>query len=306
MNKHWELFPEFVRQELAAGGPDPQVALMAELVKNFGPRKKLWAIGCYCAHHCVPSAYAVAMSWTPEDAYFDSEGGNLEKWLRDHWQYLPVRPEMRSHRMPEKRAKCLQDWAKYALEWTPERTNKSYEEVWKDTEYSVKYFGRYMNIKFLEMLRVILPAPHLDMPDMRAKGSWSPRKALFMLWPDVTLLGVREDESKIALQIVDDTAHTTRQVLSEKNIIEVNMFQLQVLLCEYKEALAGGFYPGGTHDEELAYIEMVEPRFATLMDDVLEARRNIFPHHLLGELGGWKGLRQDKFQVFKGAKSGSY
>ena len=285
-NKHWTQFPEFVRAELAAGGPDPQIALIQELSKDSSDQEKVWMAGCYCTCHCVPTAYVTWTAFRPEQAFFDSAGGEVEKWMRENWKWLPVRPEMRSHRMPEKRAKCLKDFAQYALEWTPERTNKPFETVWADAEKSVKYFGRYMNIKFMEILRRMV-APGIEMPDMRAKGSWSPRMALSMLYPGNEILATRGLETKIALQIVDHEAQEALNTLKIDHGIELNLFQLQVLLCEYKEFLHGGYVVGGSHGEELEYIKIVGERFPDLMYDVLRAREKLFPAKYLGEISGW-------------------
>jgi hypothetical protein len=76
------------------------------------------------------------------------------------------------------------------------------------------------------------------------------------------------------------------QVL-EKNDIKINPFQLQVLLCEYKEYLYGGFSAGCSHYEELLFIRQAEKQFD--MTAVYEARLALFPHKYLGELHGWDG-----------------
>ena len=295
---HREGYLKFIKEEIAAGGPDPQIALIEELSRPYPTQDRIWMAGCYASCHCVPTAYVTWSQWRPYATYFDSAGGELEKWLREHWAGLPVRPEMRSHRMPEKRAKCLHDFARYALEWTPERTAKPYERVWSDAIDSVKYFGRYMAIKYLEMLRRLIPADNLQMPDLRAKGSWSPRRTLSWLYPYEPILG-SQDESKSALAVVDFYTQRLQNDLAAEGV-EINKFQIQVLLCEYREALAGGFYPGGTHDEELDYIKLVEKEFGTeAVQPVYDARKRIFPNELLGELNGWNGLRKEKFQVFK-------
>src|SRR5436190_19374539 len=60
----WKSFARFCSKELATGGPDPQIATLAELAKDHGTKSRVWLIGCYGAHHCVPSAYLIGSQWT--------------------------------------------------------------------------------------------------------------------------------------------------------------------------------------------------------------------------------------------------
>ena len=75
------------------------------------------------------------------------------------------------------------------------------------------------------------------------------------------------------------------------------MFQLQVLLCEYREALNSGYYPGASLDEELMYMAKAS---SFDLNPILESRRALFSHEYLGEISGWSGIRKEKFQPFKG------
>jgi hypothetical protein len=293
---NWQLFSDFVRAELSAGGPDPQIALIVDLAEGNTDQEKVWLAGCYCAVHCIPSAYLTWRHWRPDQAYFNSDG--MKTWLEVNWKALPVRPEMKSHRMLEKRTRCLKDFAQFALEWSPSRAAMSYDELWKLSQNNVKYYGRYMAIKYLEFLRRLV-APHLEMPDMRAKGAWSPRKALQLLFPEAN-----HNPYDNSYRSVKDADWMVDQVVTRfsEEGITVNKFQLQVLLCEFKEALAGGFYPGGTHDEELDYMAISAKGFDPyLFGPIYHSRRRLFSEELLGEVGGWNGIRKEKFQVFRGA-----
>lgn len=297
MHDHWPLFTEFVRAETAAGGPDPQIPLIVELAKERESLvEKVWLAGCYGAHHCIPSAYVVWSHWRPEVVLHKPD--ELESWLRAFWAGLPVRPEMKSHRMPEKRRQCLVDFARYAVEerW---RVTKDYEAFWISTQQEIKYYGRYMAIKYLELLRELV-RPDIAAPDIRARGAWSPRRTLSWLFPEEPRLAQQEDKSQEAEQLVERVALQAKERLAASGL-PLHFFQLQVLLCEYREALAGGFYPGGTHDEELDYMALTEKVFGReAIEPIFQARRRLFPEVYLGEVGGWSGLRREKFQAFKG------
>lgn len=301
MTNHWPTFVQFVKDEVGTGGPDPQIALIAELAKEYSAPERVWLAGCYCTCHCVPTAYTTWKTfpmWYLEESSRSSE---LNGWLVQNWAGLPVRPEMRSHRMVEKRQRCIEDFAAYArlANWNDPRSGTElYEFLWNDSQARVKYFGRYMAIKYLELLRVLV-RPDLRMPDMRARGAWSPRRTLSWLWPEYPQVGDKDDNTKTTLDEVDHLAEATLDRLAVRGV-KLNYFQLQVLLCEYREALAGGFYPGGSHDEELGFIRRVGAHFGPdAVQPIYDARARIFPRELLGEHNDWTDLRKDKFQAYK-------
>jgi len=296
MSSHWPLFTEFCRAETATGGPDPQVALMAHLPRETDPVEQVWLAGCYGAHHCVPSAWLTWNEFRPKEILDDPK--ELESWLEESWHALPVRPEMKSHRMLHKRSECLQDFARYALDGRWAIPNTAYDLMWHDSQNSVKYYGRYMAIKYLEILRRTV-APWLVMTDMRARGAWSPRRTLYMLFPEEEILGQRENRSDKAEQTVERCATEAIQILGTAGI-HVNYFQVQVMLCEYRELLCGGYYAGASHDEELGYISQSRMKFSEhQLAGIFQARKELFPEWCLGELNGWDDIRQDCWRAWK-------
>ncbi len=294
---HWPRFTHFVAAETAAGGPDCQLTLLTELVpSDTSPIEKVWLNGCYAAHHCVPSAYAVWKHWRPEDAAHHES--DLEKWLRDHWNALPVRPEMRSHRMPSKRARCLSDFAQYALykSWT--NLQYKYDDLWTDSIDQVKYYSRYMALKYLTLLQMTV-RPDLELRDIRAKHAWSPRITLGLLFPEhAAIVADRDNNSQTAIFLAEQCAKEALERLHHEKLM-INWYQLQVLTCNYREMLNGGFYPGAGHDEEMDYIKLSETRFLGTMSHLWNTRKRIFKPQYLGEENDWFGLRQERFQYWK-------
>jgi hypothetical protein len=297
--KHWKTFAAFVQAELKTGGPDPQIAIIAWLGEKLTPAQRVWLAGCYAAHHCVPSAVAVFTEF-PDPKEIVAHPERLKIWLKKHWKYLPVRNEMRSHRMLAKRHACLLGFAKYAFNesWRV----GTYDDLWRRSIDAVPYYNRYMAIKYLEMLRRMVRRDMGHMPDMRAKGGWSPRRTVAMLWPKVPELADRDDESPPTIQTVELYVRRTQRRLKLHYDTHVSLFQLQVLLCEYREALNGGYYPGASHDEELTFMAKVAERFPEpdgAVDRVLTARSKLFKRRYLGEVSGWIGVREEKFKPFK-------
>lgn len=289
MKSHWPLFRRFIRSEKAVGGPDCQFTLLLEHadVTDMFEKDIVWLIGCYGAHHCAMPAYEVFQNFTAKDAL--ARPNKLRGWLHKHWRALPVRREMRSHRMLDKRWECLLDFARYAesKRWK----TGTFEEVWDDSQSQIKYYGRYMSIKVLELLhRTVRP----DMPsiDIRAAHAWSPRAAMALLYPKhAEWIGDRKRNDPETVKRVELFATKIHHHLTSRDI-HVSLFELQGLLCNYKEMLYGRFYPGAGHDEELDYLRDfgadfdTKPWFAT--------RRRIFKHKYLGEIGGWDGIRPEE------------
>jgi len=197
----------------------------------------------------------------------------------------------------EKRTRCLVDFAKYAL--SEKWREKDYDTVWVSSISNVKFYARYMAIKFLEYLGRTVNTD-LILTDLRAGGAWSPRRTLSWLYPDIKSLADKDDNSRNALDTVEYYALLARTKL-EAFGVKVNFFQLQVMLCEFREALVGGYYPGASLDEELDYIAIAHknPRPGFNTKPILEARKELFAHEHLGEVDGWDGLRKEKFKEWK-------
>jgi hypothetical protein len=282
-------FVDFAQREIACGGPEPELAPIVWLTQSASDIEKVWAAGVYCSHHCVSSAMIVYQQWRPNDV-LDREH-DFHAWLTQHWNALPVRNEMRSHRMVDKRLKCLQDFATYTLgeSW---RTG-TYDDVWSDSIRRVKYFGRYVAIKYLEFLRRMV-RPSLVLTDVRARSAWSVREGLGMLYPyAVPGLTNRADNGADTVAAVEALANRMLAQLDEDYHLRLSHFDLQVLLCEFKQWKNGSFYPGVSHDEEMEFATLVEQDFR--VPEFWTARQILFPKSVLGEFGGWAKRRKELY-----------
>jgi hypothetical protein len=232
-------------------------------------------------------AYEVFRNFNYEEVIAKPE--RLRTWLKKHWSALPVRREMRSHRMLDKRWKCLTDFAEYAASGRWKRGD--FEGVWNDSQNRIKYYGRYMSIKVLELLhRTVRP----DMPsiDIRAAFAWSPRAAMALLYPaQASWIGDRARNDGDTVLDVERYAKRIHRDLKAHDI-RVSMFELQGLLCNYKEMLYGRFYPGAGHDEDMEYMD----EYARDFDPRpwWRTRRRVFKHKYLGEMNDWHGIRKEE------------
>ena len=281
-------FAAFAKEEIAHGGPEPELAPIVWLTRDQTPIEKVWAAGVYCSHHCVPSAMVVWRQWRPEQLIGESSDytrGCLHEWLAEHWDALPVRNEMRSHRMIDKRAKCLADFALYAVQESWADPRMKYDEIWKDSINRVKYFGRYVAIKYMEFLRRMV-RPDLILTDVRiADGAWSVRNGLALIYPETNpWMSDRDDNREETISKAEHQADLLIRDVHEQFGLTLSYFDAQVLLCEFKQMSRGTFYPGKSHDEEYDFAKRVETHFS--IPEFWEARKTLFPSSVLKELHG--------------------
>jgi len=155
-----------------------------------------------------------------------------------------------------------------------------------------------MAIKMLELLRMTV-RPDLILGDLRARNAWSPRIGLALMFPGKIgrVVGDRDDNSEYAIELAEECALEVLEELQSVYGITISHFQLQVLLCNFREMLVGGFYPRAGHDEEMDYLKIADDLPST--KDVWAMRSHLFPHHLLGEHSGWHGIQKSEYARWK-------
>lgn len=286
----WEFFADFCRWEMAVGGPDPHMATMiAMMPSESDPQARLWEGAAYVSVYNVPTAEAILREWTWQGA----RAGDVTGWLTEHWAGIVTRRERRAVRSPEKLGRCLQSLAGWvervpgAPYYGPD-PRANYERAWADLE-SVYALGRYSKLKLLEYAtRVGYP---LELPDLRAKGGWSPREGLALLFPtyETELMGADEPRN---IRIAEMLAGVAQRKLATLDV-HLNKYVLQVCLCDFKQEWVGQRqFPGRSLDSELEYDAKIRPHWdwATAM---YATRRILFPERALGEVAGWDYVRKE-------------
>ena len=72
-------------------------------------------------------------------------------------------------------------------------------------------------------------------------------------------------------------------------------------LCAYRKYFKGTMYRGYYLDRQLEELRKVQkslPSWYNLWEDLFQLRKEIYPADLLGEIGGWNGVRKDKMKQF--------
>lgn len=295
---HFKKFSEFTLLKGEIGEPSPHLAIVGYLTKDMHIHDKLWMLGLYAATYCLPSAQVIFDQY-PLGLVWGKGREPLLKWLTKNWKGIVTRTERRCVRSPEKMADCLvslADWIEHGYKpltklGTKEST-ENYDTVWESVE-GIKYFGRYINIRFVEGLRRYCGVP-ARLYDIRSIGGWSPKKALVYLYPkymDKLLLDNAEGN-----ELTDELALELLDRVREKQP-KVDEYILAAMLCEYKGAFEKRHqYPCWTLDQEPLLYDKVFNYWGEDIDKNLlwEARKAIFPKKVLGEIGNrWYGTRWD-------------
>ncbi len=286
LGSHWEQFPAFAGAEIASGGPDPHMAMIGYACQGLDREQTLWRIGMYGAVYNAPTAQVLWERYTP-DSVLAKDPTDLTASLRADWEALSWRRERRAIRTPEKLERYLRSYAEWIGRHNPPDWD-SYGKGWSVVS-EIYGVGRYMSMRLLELYSRYCGAP-IALEDLRPRDAWSPRQALALLYPEhaaVLLGGDAADE----IATVSDIAKDARERLRDQGL-ELSWYDLQTLLCDWKQAWSGGKrYPGWSHDAELVFWCVETPH---MQDKMLlrRARLALFPHECLGEIQGWGGRRE--------------
>jgi hypothetical protein len=312
------LFVEFCRRKKEVSGPDIHMKTAVTGTADAGDERP-WRLAVYNNFCSTPPAAAIWARW-PLERMLAADVKEVEDWCRENWAGIPIRQNRRPARSAPKLARslktaatwidgqCTEDGGFTALEFL------NYEDAWKSLDF-VYTWGRYVKVKFLETCRSVYPElAHLEAPNIRASGAWSPRTALAIIFPEygteVTrksgtrlVVGGRSD-TKTSLQYVYEVADTLREMVVGAGVPVTN-YEMEALLCNFRQTLSTGktFYVGRTIDSELEYNRKVIDHFGPFpydgQFDFFKARSETFPHECLGERQGWEGVRKRLSDVLR-------
>lgn len=305
-NPCWKFFGEFVRWETAVGGPDPHMATVAKMSEGHTWAERVWRAGCYIGVYNVPTAQALWERWPwAEACEVAREPLAFEGWLREHWEGIATRRERRSVRRPEQLGRFLREYATWAENlgerpWYRSGADRDpygrYEEAWGDCQ-TVYALGRYVALKLLEFLRRYCDAP-IDLPDLRPRGGWSPREGLSLLYPEY-LGELTGRDSETNLRLANSLTEEVKMRLAWDENLELDRYNLQVLLCDFKQSWTGRRqFPGRSLDSEIEYHRSVQQHWG-LDDSMFSARAALFPSEALGEVQGWDHVRKELGHVLR-------
>lgn len=289
---HWVHFKEFCRLEKELNGPDPQLLTIHRMCEldECHLYEEVWRAGLVMGVWNVPTAEMIWKAWPLERAL--SKPDEWSEWLKENWSGIFRRRERRCVNTIPKMTKYVQDLAL----WIPKVfvLDIDYETYWNSVLNDIKFMGRYVALKFLEYLGRYCRIP-ISCPDIRADGGWSPVRSLGMMYATLNQQLQTAPSKQEAVLIAERFADMTLKRLHIADI-NINFFELQVMLCEYRTCYEHRHqYPGRSLDEELEFATKVKgswPQFER-STALYKARADAFPNVALGELNGWDAIRKE-------------
>lgn len=285
---HYRRFVDFATEELRTGGPDHHMKQMVSLASNFPAyTTKAWLAGCYVGPYNEPTGEFIFNSWQGGAKNFDADG--FAKWVEDNWSALSIRQERRPVKSRAKFAKFFASYNDWIVGGGIERLQQAptLEKAWEETE-KIRFVGRYAGMKLLETLRRMIPMPW-TFTDIRSDGAWSPRLALSYLYPEKDEW-LNHTSGKKNAHEVNEWATNVFDTLFWDFIPD--LFHFEVLLCDYKQAVDGKYYPGRPLDSAMGHWTKVTQNGGSA-STFWELRELMFDHRLLGEFRGWHGRRKE-------------
>ncbi len=293
--KHRELFIDFCDKKLGVQGPDIHMKVAGVGTEEMPYFARTWRLCVYNAFCSTPSAAAVWSRWSPYGVRHDG-GDDFKLWVEENWAGIPIRRNRRPMRSVGKLTRCMVSLSEWYVTDMNELHNMSYQEAWKSLD-PVYSYGRYVKIKLLETFRRYIPGhEHLEAPDIHAAGGWSPRRTLGYLYPKWQELLTSKSSAKSVLEEINAIAKHTQQLLANHDVT-VSIYELEALLCNYRQTFSGTYYVGRTIDSEIDYDAKAvahfgeDPYKGTF--DFWGTRKKVFPNECLGELHGWGAIRKD-------------
>ena len=295
---HFRYLAEFARRELAAGGPDPHMRYVGWMSQRFPVAERFWMAGVYVSVYNTAAAEVIWQEWSLESVL--SRGLGLDQWLLANWPGIPLRRERRVVRTPLKLAKCLRSYARYADQIFRKvaatdvyEQSERYEWFWRDTR-EIFGFGRYARFKLLEFYRRYCEL-RAELPDIRPTGGWSPRETLALIYPQHAEAIAPKSDKADAIRLSNQLALEVQRRLKIEEELDLDLFLLEVFLCDYKQSIIGKRqYPGRSNDSEMEYRWKVEDWFGSDHPTQLwRAREALTPQECRGEVSGWRNVRKE-------------
>lgn len=294
--EHLDNLAQFVKGVELSGGTTPHVTMaVAKMGEVTDPLEKLWFAGCYALTYNWPTAERIFLEYRPGE--FDSD--DFLMWSAENWDGIFLRKERKAVYRKSFFAESARSYVEFS-QWllVQDSWPTDYLEALEMFTSRCKYMGRYIGIRWMEVMRRAYGMPWA-MPDVRSDGGEHPRKALALLYPQdsVTLLG---GNSKAEVAIADLVADRCLQDLRDYGLT-LGYYDLQSLLCEYKQSVLGKkHYPGKSIDTEMDYFRKVYDYWGdekSKESSFYSIREKAFPVWSRGESMGWNGVRKDLNEI---------
>jgi len=193
-------------------------------------------------------------------------------------------------------------------------SNSSIEryELIKEINKNCKNFGRFSEDLFLEILQIF---DNPDTFDINIKASdvfdWEHcanlTSAVFniMYLDELADRFDSKDLSKTELGIwepkLKEKVLEIQSVINKTYNTELDTSLFITKLCSFRNLFKNNRYGGYHHDRQLEYLikyEQTWPEKKELWAEIYDIRKQVYGEQLLGELGGWNGIRKERKKLW--------
>lgn len=286
-SRHAERYVEFSRLELLTSGPGPH-RKVAERLARESP-DPAWAIGLYGMAYTTAGMEVLLRYFPDRGVFIGPDEVSVVAPLVPHRDERVV-----NGWGPKRLYEMLKRYQGWLLTGGLEQAQQadSFDEAFKLVGGQLQHFGRFFGIKLYEALERTVGLPHFD--DIRPhNGHWA-RKSLQLVWPHHDPY----DNSKRGRDEAHGLANTLR-FLAEDNGVHLEWFEVESMLCNYRQGCNGKKYPGGDVDGDLGFINQGRAKNPDLEFRSLQHREQVVPGWARGEVQGWTGIRSLLYPVMR-------
>lgn len=270
-------FAEFARHMVRSADIDPVYPVLRQLIADLELEEgeAEWLVVLYLAFYEVTSALTAFLA-------HPSPIGNTILSDREVLR-LPTGIERRGLRGGDTMQEHLLDWLSRfdgrsffaaATEWYGDDPYRN-DSILSGYFQGVKYNGRWAAYKGTEVLHKVLDHPNAAR-DAGHENSTGPRQGLTLFFPVV------KGQRPVDIALLDRQTEVLREATAVHGV-ELEVEELETLLCDFKSLAHGRYYVG--HDTDL----MLEGIYAgpqAAQGPLLDARRAL-PREYRGEKNGW-------------------
>ena len=282
----------FSAAHLDSGDIDPVYPVLRSIIQGRGlsEEEALWTVLCYVAFYNLPSALICL------EAYPDGPPSGMDDMIAG----LPCGVERRGFRggtnlkvhmealaATRARAGSLSDWMAPAVSGNPgdnwTLVNTLVGTVWGN--------GRWAAYKTAELVEKVLGYP-LAPTDCGHQFSSGPRKGIELLYGPV------EGNGADAIAVLDARSLDLYELVAGSGL-ELDLAQLETILCDFHTMWDGRYYVGHDIDQMQEQLHTLDYIPESVEVEIWQAREAGLSLAYLGERNGWRGVDKARKAEYK-------
>lgn len=300
--ERWNGFKDYYVKMMYYGDCDPSYPCMNYIADRLelNPEQRFWMAFLYGTNYCAPTTYYI-MNEFPDFENVDIN--RMEKWWennKDKTIFQTDRNRVKSYNLLTTIFKSYKDlvgnsqFDTFSRFLDIENLEERYDALYKFCS-NIYYFGRFSLFNYLETLNELTEIKNIP-SKLDLKDAESCRNGLCYACglDNLVTLHHKKTTAKIDYNYLDEMLKKLKRELKDENPeIDVNYFNIETCLCGYKKLFWDTRYLGYYIDRMLKEIIDIEKSVNSGVEwSILrDFRCEFFDHQLLGEIGGWSGIR---------------